>query len=40
VFLNEKDAFDGGLAFVQDDNTTVLAVDDQTPLPVGGNRAS
>lgn len=40
LYLNERDAFNGGLAFVQDDNTTVLAVDDQTPLPVGGNRAS
>jgi hypothetical protein len=29
-----------GLAFVQDDGTTVLAVDDKTVLPVGGKRDS
>jgi len=39
-FLNDKDAFSSGLALVQDDNTTVLAVDDTTVLPVGANRNS
>jgi len=39
-FLNQQDAFAKGLAFVQDDNTTILAVDDKTVLPVGGNRDS
>ena len=40
VFQNQNDAFSKGLAFVQEDNTTVLAVDDTTTLPVGGNRDS
>jgi len=39
-YLSQQDAFSKGLAFVQPDNTTVLAVDDTTFLPVGGNRDS
>jgi len=39
-YLNQEDAFAKGLAFVQPDNTTVLAVDDTTFLPEGGFRDS
>jgi len=39
-YLNENDAFAKNLAFVQPDNTTVLAVDDTTFLPEGGFRDS
>jgi hypothetical protein len=39
-YLNAGDAFSKGLAFVQQDNTTVLAVDDTTFLPEGANRDS
>ncbi|KAF9497127.1 glycoside hydrolase family 16 protein [Pleurotus eryngii] len=39
-FQGLEDAKAKNLAFVQDDGTTVLAVDDKTHLPVGTNRAS
>jgi len=39
-FQSADDAFRKGLAYVQDDNTTILAVDSTTHLPVGGNRDS
>jgi hypothetical protein len=39
-FLSQKVAQSKGLAFVQSDNTTVLAVDDTTTVPKGGNRNS
>jgi hypothetical protein len=39
-FLGQGDAFNQGLAYVQEDNTTVLAVDDFTDINVGDNRNS
>ena len=39
-FLDQGAAASAGLAFVQEDGTTVLAVDDTTQLPVGANRNS
>jgi len=39
-FLNQTAAQGAGLAYVQSDNTTVLAVDDTTTLSVGQNRNS
>lgn len=39
-YLSKEDAFAAGLAFVQQDNTAVLAVDDQTVVPAGGKRKS
>ena len=39
-FQNRDDAVKQGLAFVQDDGTTVLAVDDFSTVPVGGKRDS
>lgn len=39
-YQGREDAFRKNLAFVQDDNTTVMAVDDFSQVPVGGNRDS
>jgi hypothetical protein len=39
-FLDQKSATSAGLAYVQSDGTTVLAVDNTTHVPVGGNRNS
>ncbi|EMD39259.1 glycoside hydrolase family 16 protein [Gelatoporia subvermispora B] len=39
-FLDQQAASQAGLAYVQSDNTTVLAVDDTTQLSVGQNRNS
>jgi hypothetical protein len=39
-YQSKSNAISKGLAFVQNDGTTVLAVDDKTPLPVGGKRDS
>ncbi|KAF5373313.1 hypothetical protein D9615_007408 [Tricholomella constricta] len=39
-YQSKADAMAKGLAFVQDDGTTVLAVDDRTFLPVGAKRDS
>jgi len=39
-FATQQEAFDGGLAFTAKDGTTVLAVDDRSAVPVGGNRKS
>jgi hypothetical protein len=39
-FVSRKDAQSQGLAFVQKDNVTVIAVDDKTVVPKGGNRNS
>jgi hypothetical protein len=39
-FLSRKDALAAGLAYIQKDNTTVLAVDSTTKLAVGQNRKS
>ncbi|OCH91522.1 glycoside hydrolase family 16 protein [Obba rivulosa] len=39
-FLDQPSAAQAGLAYVQSDNTTVLAVDDTTQLSVGQNRNS
>ena len=39
-FQTQEDAIQKKLAVVQPDNTTVLAVDDFSNVPVGGNRDS
>jgi len=39
-YQSKSDAVSKGLAFVQDDGTTVLAVDDKSFLPVAGKRDS
>jgi hypothetical protein len=39
-YRNRADATAKGLAFVQKDGTTILAVDDKTSLPVGAKRDS
>ncbi|TDL26668.1 glycoside hydrolase family 16 protein [Rickenella mellea] len=39
-FVSGDEAFKSGLAFVQDDNTVVMAVDSQTKLASGANRNS
>ncbi|KAF9006098.1 glycoside hydrolase family 16 protein [Cyathus striatus] len=39
-YLSKSDAQAKNLAYVQDDGTTVLAVDDYSTVPVGGNRNS
>ncbi len=39
-FVSKDEAMDSGLAFVQDDGTVVLAVDDTTQLKPGQNRKS
>ncbi|ESK84358.1 glycoside hydrolase family 16 protein [Moniliophthora roreri MCA 2997] len=39
-YQSRENAISKGLAFVQDDGVTVLAVDNTTPIPSGSNRAS
>jgi len=39
-YLDQDSATSSGLAYVQPDGTTVLAVDNTTQVPVGGNRNS
>jgi hypothetical protein len=39
-YQSKEDSFKKGLAFVQEDGTTVLAVDDKTHLPPGALRDS
>ncbi|EPQ56248.1 hypothetical protein GLOTRDRAFT_105208 [Gloeophyllum trabeum ATCC 11539] len=39
-FVSQSEAQSAGLAYVQSDNTTVLAVDDKSTVAVGGNRKS
>ena len=39
-FVSKSEAMSSGLAYVQDDGTVVLGVDDTTQLSVGENRKS
>jgi len=39
-YVSQSEATSAGLAYVQSDNTVVLAVDDTSTVPVGGNRKS
>ncbi|TFK48559.1 glycoside hydrolase family 16 protein [Heliocybe sulcata] len=39
-FVGKSEAMSSGMAYVQSDNTTVIAVDDKSTVAVGGNRKS